>query len=257
MSETVTSTIDDLFDTSDSSSSVTSVAVDEPTDTSSDSDVESNDSDTDSDSETDEAAKVILSSVPEGAMTVGDFAAMLTYTFVEGQPGVPAYGQVLPPSVYQAVTAKKNPIAHAYVQQSGDSKPKLYILPEAIEQWAQRAAASASRGEGTSASKRTPDALRNLFGNVDADNLATGGAVAKLLYAESRRDLWDARVADAKALVEKYRRLMTDAAMTEDEIDDLFAQAAATWHAAAQAKIEAKEAEKGAKSASSGDSPDA
>jgi hypothetical protein len=170
----------------------------------------------------------ILTQVPEGAITIGDFVRTLTYTFDTDADGnkTPRYDMVLPASVYQALKRKRDPLAHVLVRDENapdDVKPTPYILPEAYQQWDRRFVASASRigGSGGPTSRRSPDELRVLFPK----------AVDKLCYNKARAALWDERVVAQSNLVDKYRTWMGQNGIGADEIDKLYSDAVAAFNA--------------------------
>lgn len=192
-----------------------------------------------SDSAENVMSRPTVSEVPEGAVSVTDFAMALT--FLEGNP----YGYVLPQEVYQAVKAKKKPLASVLVKTEDANQPRVYVLKdEAMAQWAERAANNEGRGSGAGkpGSKRSADELREAFTKED-------GAVWRLCYANERRNLWDGVVTDRQKTVEKYHRWMTDAGISVDEIADLIAETKKSFDAAEQAKIEEREAKKAERAA--------
>jgi hypothetical protein len=189
---------------------------------------------TDESTDENQEPEATVSEIPAGAVSVTDFAK--TLTFLPDNP----YGYVVPQAVYQAARAKKNPLPHVLVKTEDDNQPRLYILEkEALAQWADRASRNEGRGTGTGkpASKRSADELREALTKEN-------GAVWNLCYAISRRDLWDAAVADRQKTVEKYHRWMTEAGITPDEFADLLAAAKRTFDEAEQAKVEEREAKK-------------
>jgi hypothetical protein len=173
-----------------------------------------------------------LPEVPEGAISVTDFAALLTFT--EGNP----YGYVVPQAVYQAVRAKRDPLPHVLVKTEDDNAPRVYVLRDpALAAWADRAARIETRGTGAGkpASKRSPEELSEAFSKVD-------GAVWKLEYARARRDMWDEILTDRDRTVSKYRRWMREAGISADEISDLESSTRKAFEAEVQAKLEEREA---------------
>src|SRR6185503_20555389 len=127
----------------------------------------------DEEAETTEDTRPTVSEIPEGAVSVTDFAMALT--FLPDNP----YGYVVPQAVYQAAKAKKDPLPHVLVKTEDDNQPRLYILKEeALAAWADRASRNEGRGTGAGkpASKRSADELREAFTKED-------GAVWRMCYA--------------------------------------------------------------------------
>jgi len=213
---------------------------------------EAEDSVSDNDEQEADETEEVLPQAPEGSMKVGEFAEFLTYYV--GDDGKHKFGMVLPPNVYQAANAKREPLPHVKVRHPDDGpdvKPTIYVLmPQGLDFWTERAQRLSTRGSatGVSASKRTPDELRELFVRPDT------GPVAQALYAESRADLWEQRATTKRGLVEKYRRWMREAGITAAEIDELETNAKRSFAEAEQAKVDAKEGRNGEKSDSSDNS---
>ena len=221
--------MDDLFDTMTDEQPEPDES-DTSDETEADTNGEAEETEESAEAETDDRPTV--SEIPEGAMSVTDFAALLTLT--EGNP----YGYVVPQSVYQAVKAKNNPLPHVLVKTEDDNQPRVYVLrDEALAAWVDRASRLETRGSGAGkpASKRTPEELKEAFSKED-------GAVWKSLYADSRRALWDGILEDREKTVDKYARWMKEAGVSADEINDLKASVKEAFDAAEQAKVEEREA---------------
>lgn len=187
--------------------------------------------------ENSEETEEILSEVPEDAVSVTDFAMELT--FMKNDEGNPQYGYIIPQEIYQLVRAKNNPLPHVLVKTADDNQPRVYVLrTPALAAYAERATRIATRGSsgpGRPASKRSPDELREAFTKVD-------GALWNLRYAESRRDMWDGKVADRQTTVDKYKKWMTEAGITDSEISDMEASVKSAFEAEEQRKVEEREA---------------
>jgi hypothetical protein len=184
------------------------------------------------DSEESEDTRPTVSDIPKGAVSVTEFARDLTLL-----PGNP-YGYITPQTVYQVVRAKRNPLPHVLVKTEDDAQPRVYVLREqAMAEWAERASRLETRGtSGTvTGSKRSPEQLKDALSKED-------GALWKVLYAQSRRDMWDGEVADRQKTVDKYHRWLKEAGVSADEISDLAASVKEAFDAAEQAKVEEREA---------------
>jgi len=107
----------------------------------------------------------------------------------------------------------------------------------------ERATKIATRGSGAGrpGSKRSPEELREDFTKAET------GPVARLRYAEMRRDQWLDNVAKAEALVDKYRRLLDSAGISVDEVTEMVTKATEEFNIAVNEKAADKEAKKAEK----------
>lgn len=193
-------------------------------------------------SETSEDAPVeTVSAIPDGAVSVTDFARVITQhlmteAFKAGKE-LDADVYVVPQAVYQTVKAQRDKIPHVLVKADEKDEPRVYILTaEAIPWWMARREKLATRGVSgaTSASKRTPE-----------DNLVLlGGAVEKLLYAQSRQTLWNGNVEQSTKLVDKYKGFLAEANVSEDDVANAIQEATDRFNAEQKAKADEKAAKK-------------
>lgn len=187
-----------------------------------------------------EPAVVVVNSIPENAMSVTEFAAHLTQTFMRekilaGEDlGTAEY--VVPQAVYQTTKALKDRIPHVLVKDDEDKEPRVYILTEeALAWWRERKDRLATRGAGAkSASSRTPEDNMTLLGE----------AVKKFLYAETRQKMWVERVEQSQKLVDKYRGFLKDAKVSEETMETIVQEAREAFDAEQSAKAEAKKNKK-------------
>jgi hypothetical protein len=200
---------------------------------------ESADSQNSGDTDNDESPVETVAQVPDGAMSITEFAAFMTKTLMkekfEAGEDLDMSEYVVPQSVYQTVKAQRDRIPHVLVKGADDTEARVYILTvPATEWWKARKERLATRGSGAQrASSRTPEDNLNL--------LAT--AVNKSLYAIDRRELWVNRVAQTAALVDKYRGFLNDAKVAEETIE-LAIQEATDQYNADKAEKEAEKASK-------------
>lgn len=195
---------------------------------------------TEDDGKEDPAVETV-SDAPEGAMGVTEFAAFLTHTFmketIEAGGAFDTVAYIVPQAVYQTVKAAKDRIPHVIVLKEGETEGKVYILrDEALEWWRARRERLATRGTGISksASQRTPE-----------DNMVLlRAAVAKHLYAESRRVMWTERAADGEKLVAKYQGFLADAKVSDDDVAKVIQEATDVFNAEMAEKAKVKEASK-------------
>lgn len=189
-----------------------------------------------------------FASVPDGCVTIQEFAALMTQTMMkakfEAGEDLDQNDYVVPQSVYQTVKAQRERIPHVLVKGADDAEARVYIKrDEAITWWLNRKDRLSTRGTGSQrASSRSAE-----------DNLTLlSAAVYKSLYADSRLKLWQGRVEQATNLVEKYKGFLTEQKADADTVT-LTIQEATDRFNSDQA---AKEAEKAAKAKKSGASAD-
>jgi hypothetical protein len=184
-----------------------------------------------------------VAQIPDGAMSVTEFAAHMTQTLMRAkfQAGEDLDNSeyVVPQAVYQTVKAQRDRIPHVIVKGPEDAEGRVYILrDEATAWWQERKERLSTRGQGAArASSRTPE-----------DNLTLlGEAVRKLHYATDREAMWTARIAQATKLVEKYQGFLTDAKIETETIELAIQEATDQYHAEKAAKDaeKAKNAKKG------------
>jgi len=92
------------------------------TDANADTDTDSNDEVPGADSETGSADEESLTEIPDGALSVQEFAELLT--FADRRP----FGYVLPQSVYQWANAKNGNAPVVKVKMAGEKASRTYIL---------------------------------------------------------------------------------------------------------------------------------
>ena len=234
----------DLFadiETSDTDSS----AVSESTDATDGTDA-TDSTETETANASEESPVETVAVVPEGCMSVTEFAAYMTQNLMRekilaGQE-MDMTEYVVPQAVYQTVKAQRDRIPHLLVKGPEDTEARVYIKrDEAAEWWRNRKDRLATRGSGAQrASSRTAE-----------DNLSLlGQAVAKSLYALDRQAMWNVRVEQTAKLVDKYKGFLTEQSVDEDTV------ALAIQEATDQYNTEkaAKEAEKAAKKSKDADS---
>jgi len=225
----------DLFadlPTSDSTSETAEEdrALSEPTDSDATDDSQA------SDSTDDESPILTVAQIPDGAMSVTEFAAHMTQTLmrqkIEAGEDLDMTEYVVPQAVYQTVKAQRDRIPHVIVKGENDAEGRVYILKtEATDWWLSRKERLATRGQGANrASSRTPEENLNLLGE----------AVKKSLYAVDRQMLWDERVEQTAKLVDKYKGFLNDAKMSEETVALAIQEATDAYNA----EKAAKEAEK-------------
>lgn len=180
-----------------------------------------------------------VTSVPEDAVSVTDFAKhisqyLMRQVFEQGAE-MDGTEYVSAQTVYQTVKAQKDRIPHVLVREADETESRVYILKtQATDWWLARRERLASRGAGsTSPSNRTAEQNLTLL----------GAAVNKHLYAQARLALWTANTAQAEKLIEKYKGFLKDA---DSATIELAIQEATDAFNAEQA---AKAAEKAAKKA--------
>lgn len=185
-----------------------------------------------------EPAVETVSEVPEGAVSVTEFAALLTRHFMKekvlANEDFDNTEYVVPTSVYQTVKAAKDKIPHVLVKVEGSDEPKVYILSaEALEWWLARRERLATRGTGISksASQRTPEDNKVLL----------AAAVGKLLHAKARAALWAERTESGEKLVNKYKGFLADAKISDDDVALVVQEATDKYNAemAEKAKVKA------------------
>ena len=157
----------------------------------------------DNESDTPDVPVETVAMVPDGAISVTDFAAYVTQQLMRDKiaAGADLDGTeyVVPQAVYQTVKAAKNRIPHVLVKAEGDAEARVYILKdEALAWWKVRREHIASRGGSTRASNRTPEENLNLL----------SVAVEKALYAADRLALWVSKSEAAQKLIEKKRAML-------------------------------------------------
>jgi hypothetical protein len=197
--------------------------------------------DTEDESSEETEEETVVSTLPDGAVSVTDFAAWMTQELMREKihSGEPLTGTeyVLPQPVYQAIKAKKDPLPHVMVKTDDDSEPRVYVLrDEAAKAWRARLVRTATRGAGSlRASTRSADDLLALHAE----------AVKKVTYAVDRAALWDTNLEKAQKLVAKYESLLRTA-----NVDDTTIKLSATTAVSDYVvEKEEKAAEKAAKKA--------
>jgi len=180
-----------------------------------------------------------VAQVPDGAMSITEFAAFMTKTLMKAKfmagEDLDGTEYVVPQSVYQTVKAQRDRIPHVLVQGPDDNEARVYVLTDlATSWWESRRERLATRGSGSQrASSRTPE-----------DNLTLlAEAVKKSLYANDRSKMWIERIDQAAKLVDKYKGFLSDAKVEENTVE-LAVQEATDQYNAEKA---AKEAEKSSK----------
>lgn len=206
------------------------------------SDSESVSDSAENDDNAEEAPVATVAQIPDGAMSVTEFAAHMTKTLMrakfEAGEDLDSSEYVVPQAVYQTVKAQRDRIPHVIVKGPEDTEGRVYILrDEATEWWTNRKERLANRGQGAArASSRTPE-----------DNLILlSEAVKKNLYAKDRRALWVDKVEQSARLVEKYQGFLNDAKVDEKTIA-LALQEATDQYNAEKAQKEAEKASRKAK----------
>lgn len=196
-------------------------------------------SDAANESEQNESPVETVATVPDGAMSITEFAAFMTKTLMrqkfEAGEDLDNSEYVVPQAVYQTVKAQRDRIPHVIVKGSDDTEGRVYILKdEATAWWLNRKDRLATRGQGAArASSRTPE-----------DNLTLlAEAVKKALYANDRHAMWVGRVEQSAKLVDKYKGFLNDASVATETVE-LAVQEATDQYNAEKAQ---KEAEKAAK----------
>lgn len=193
---------------------------------------------TDSQSESDENERPVetVAVVPDGAMSVTDFAAYMSSVLMKkkfaANEDIDPSDYVVPQAVYQTVKATRDRIPQVNVKGPEDEQARVYILRDEAEAWwlARRDRLS-TRGSGTArASSRTAD-----------DNLALlAAAVEKSLYALSRKAMWDERVEQAAKLIDKYKGFLADQSVNEDTVTATIQEATDRFNAEQAAKAAEK-----------------
>lgn len=181
-----------------------------------------------------------VAQIPDGAMSVTEFAAHMTQTLMRDkfQAGEDLDGTeyVVPQAVYQTVKAQRDRIPHVIVKGEDDTEGRVYILrEEATVWWKNRKERLATRGQGGNrASSRTPE-----------DNLALlAEAVRKSLYATDRSAMWRERVEQAGKLVDKYKGFLKEQNVSEETVS-LTVHDATDGYNTEKAQKEAEKAKKG------------
>jgi hypothetical protein len=202
-----------------------------------------------SESDTPERPIETVAVVPDGAMSVTDFAAHMTQTLMRNKfaagEDFDQSDYVVPQAVYQTVKAARDRIPQVMVKGENDAEARVYILrDEATTWWLARRDRLSTRGSGTArASSRTAD-----------DNLALlGAAVEKYLYALSRQKMWNERVDQNAKLIDKYKGFLSDQSVAEDTVTLTIQEATDNFNAE-QAKIAAEKAAKAKKPATADES---
>lgn len=187
----------------------------------------------------------VVATIPDGAMSVTDFAAFMTQTLmrqaIESGQDLDGSQYVVPQAVYQTVKAQRDRIPHVIVKGSEDSEGRVYILKdEATAWWQNRKERLSTRGSGTArASSRTPE-----------DNLTLlGEAVRKNLYALSRLEMWNGKLTQTETLVTKYKNFLGEQSVSEETIALTVQEATDQFNAEQAAKAAEKEASKKSKNA--------
>jgi len=185
-----------------------------------------------------------VAEVPDGAMSVTEFAAHMTQALMKAKItaglDLDANDYVVPQSVYQTVKAQRERIPHILVKGPDDAEPRVYIKrDEATEWWTNRKERLSTRGTGAQrASSRTAE-----------DNLSLlGAAVYKDLYTSSRLALWTGRKEQTTKLIEKYQGFLKEQSVDVDQVSTTIQEATDRFNA----DMAAKEAEKAAKAKKSG-----
>lgn len=196
------------------------------------------------DSSQSDAPVATVAEVPDGAMSVTEFAAHMTQVFMKtkilaGQD-LDANDYVVAQSVYQTVKAQRDRIPHVLVKGPDDAEARVYILKdEATEWWTNRKDRLSTRGSGAQrASSRTAE-----------DNLTLlGAAVYKDLYTSSRLTLWTERKEQTTKLIDKYQGFLKDQKVDADTVSLTIQEATDRFNS----DMAAKAAEKAAKAKKSG-----
>lgn len=187
---------------------------------------------------TEETPREVLDEVPDGAISVPDFAAFVTQElmkakFTNGEPlDGTEYTQAV--SVYQAIKAQRNPLPHVLVKGDGE-QPRVWLMrDEAFVAWKERLVRLVGRGTGaTRASSRTPE-----------DNLILlAEAEKRRLYGLDRKAMWEDDIAQRERLVAKYKGFLKDANVDEETVSTALTEAYDSY----QSEKAAKEAEKKSK----------
>lgn len=191
--------------------------------------------------ESEKAEPVVVTTIPDGAVSVTDFASWVSQVLMREkiQDGLDLDGTeyTIPQTVYQAIKAQRNPLPHVLVKDEDDDKePRVYVLrDEALIAWRERLAKNKERGTGAGvrASSRTPEDLLVLLAD----------AVKRSDYAVSRRTLWETNLDQATKLVTKYKGFLSEAGVDDATVDMAIAEAQTAF----KVEQEAKAAEKAAK----------
>lgn len=184
-----------------------------------------------------------VTSVPEGAVSVTEFASLITQKLmvasITNGGELDGTEYTVPQAVYQTVKAQRDPIPHVLVKGENDKEARTYILTdEAIAWWLARRDKLATRGSGAkSASSRTSEDNLNLL----------GAAVAKVLYANSRLELWKSNLEQANKLVEKYKGFLSDAKVESETVESTIQEATDAFALEQAAKAEEKAKKKTSK----------
>jgi hypothetical protein len=201
-------------------------------------------SDESAETKVDESPVETVATVPDGAMSITEFAAFMTQTLMKDKfsKGEDLDGSeyVVPQAVYQTVKAQRDRIPHVIVKGADESEGRVYILKdEATTWWLNRKERLANRGAGSQrASSRTPEE------NLTLLNMA----VQKALYARDRLAMWTARVEQSDNLVDKYKGFLKDAEVSEETVTLQIQEATNSYNA----EKAAKEAEKASKKGKAG-----
>jgi hypothetical protein len=176
-----------------------------------------------------------VSSVPDGALSVTDFAAYVTQHLMREKiaAGEDLDGSeyTVPQAVYQTVKATRNRIPHILVKADGDTEARVYILrDEALAWWKVRREHIATRGGTTRASNRTPEENLNLL----------TVAVGKALYAKDRLALWVSKSDAADKLIEKKRAMLATQGVDEATMDLAVQEGTDTYNTDKAAKLAEK-----------------
>jgi hypothetical protein len=186
------------------------------------------DSDSDSDSDTNETPdeQVVVSEVPDGAMSPADFAQWASTERIKAKlangEAVDGSEYIAVANVYNRANRANGALPHVWVGPSVEDG-KLYILAnEALAVWDTMTTRGAGRGGSSAAS---PEDNERLFKD----------AVTRQLWATYRRDQWQGKLNKLNPLVTKRERF---AAATGTDVE--------AARAAAQAEFEAEQAAKAA-----------
>lgn len=178
-----------------------------------------------------------VASVPDGALSVTDFAAYVTQHLMREKiaAGEDLDGSeyTVPQAVYQTVKAAKNRIPHILVKADGDTEEqaRVYILrDEALAWWKVRRDHIATRGGTTRASNRTPEENLNLL----------TVAVGKALYAKDRLAMWTDKSDAADKLIEKKRAMLATQGVDEATMDLAVQEGTDTYNTDKAAKLAEK-----------------
>lgn len=200
------------------------------------------------DGESEQTPVQTVDSVPDGAVSVTDFAKHITQYLMrqkfEAGEDMDGSEFTVPAAVYQTVKASRDRIPHVLVKGEGDSEPRAYILlDEATTWWLSRREKLATRGTGAGrASNRSAE-----------DNLELlKGAVERDLYAADRLAMWTLKKEQTAKLIEKYKGFLKEQNVSDETIS-LALQEGQDNYAAEKAAKESQKAKKGDSATSDGE----